>query len=182
MNTDPEDKGQANDSTSQQVVQPNDGGPNTRSVEASVHPEPSEARLQPSSIPPRRKRKYNKKRPLEPMDEAIAEYVAMPRTLRQFKSLDEIAKHFNVCRMTVHRHRMEIHVLERIDWLQRNNKLAGDQIARSNWTQIVISQVKAARKGNVVAARLCREIAWPKDPTEKPTEDPAAQLLQLINS
>src|SRR5215472_17370312 len=101
MNMNPEDKNQAYDSSCQEVVQSNDGGPNAPSAEASLQPQPSEAPLQPSGVPPTRKRKYNKKRPLEPMDEAIAEYIVMPRAVRQFKSLGDIAKHFNVCRMTV---------------------------------------------------------------------------------
>ena len=52
----------------------------------------------------KRKRKQDKTKPLDlPEDEAIAQYLATPKSIREFKSMTDLAMHFNISRMTVHR-------------------------------------------------------------------------------
>jgi len=116
--------------------------------------------------PPRKyKRKFNKKKPLDsPVDEAIAEYLTTPKSIRQFKSFNELATHFNVCRMTVYRRTKDLEVLQRIEWLLTQHKFAGDLIARRHWGRIMAGQVKAAIGGDTKAAQFCKEVAWPEQP------------------
>jgi hypothetical protein len=97
------------------------------------------------------------------MDEAIAEYLATPKSIRQFKSFGELADHFNISRMTVYRHSKDLMVLRRTEWLVRHYKLSGDLVARRNWDRIVAGQVKAAIAGNTKAAQFCKERAWPEE-------------------
>ena len=74
MNIDPEDKADAIEAGSEPQTSPN-----------------------PPDPPRKRKRKFNKKKPLDsPVDEAIAEYLATPKSIRQFKSFSELAEHFNI--------------------------------------------------------------------------------------
>jgi len=112
----------------------------------------------------KRKRKFNKTRPLDPpSDEAIAEYLATPKSIREFKSFSELAKHFDISRMTVYRRSKDSSVLQRVEWLLMQHKLAGDLVARLNWGRIVAGQVKAAIAGDTKAAQFCKERAWPVD-------------------
>ena len=117
--------------------------------------------------PPRmRKREFDRTSPLDlPEDEAIAQYLATPKSIREFKSFSELAKHFNISRMTVYRRSKDSNILQRVEWLLTQHKLAGDLIARLNWGRIVAGQVKAAVSGDTKAAQFCKDCAWPeKDP------------------
>jgi hypothetical protein len=111
-----------------------------------------------------RKRQSGGREPLDPSeDEAIAQYLATPKSLREFKSFSELAKRFNLSRMTVYRRSKDPRILERAALLLQPYKRAGDNIARLNWPQIVASQVKAAVAGDTRAAQFCKEQAWPED-------------------
>jgi len=98
-----------------------------------------------------------------PEDEAIAEYLTTPKSIRQFKSFIELAKHFNISRMTVYRRSKDSSVLQRAEWLLSQHKLAGLVAVRRNWARIVAGQVKAAIAGDTKAAKFCKECAWPED-------------------
>jgi hypothetical protein len=112
---------------------------------------------------PKRKRKFDKTKPLDsPEDEAIAQYLATPKSIREFKSFSELAMHFNISRMTVYRRSKDSSILERVEWLLTHHKLAGDLIARLNWDRIVAGQVRAAVAGDTKAAIFCKERAWPE--------------------
>jgi DeoR/GlpR family transcriptional regulator of sugar metabolism len=127
----------------------------------------NEAGIEPETTPDPPKRKFNRTKPLDaPEDEAIAQYLATPKSIRQFKSFSELAEHFNISRMTVYRRSKDLRVLKRVESLIRLYKLAGDLVARRNWPRIVAGQVKAAVSGNTKAAQFCKEQAWPE-------EDPA---------
>ena len=97
-----------------------------------------------------------------PEDEAIAQYLSTPKSIREFKSFSELARHFNISRMTAYRRSKDRSILLRVQWLLLSHQLAGDQIARLNWGRIVAGQVKAAVAGDTKAAIFCQERAWPE--------------------
>jgi hypothetical protein len=116
-------------------------------------------------LPPLRKLKNNPAQPFNsPIDEAIALHLATPRPFREFKSIRDLVEHFNISRMTFYRRSKEPAILQRVDWLVSQNRLAGDMIARQNWERIMRAQVRAAAAGDTRAARFCMEQAWPKIP------------------
>src|SRR5579864_446012 len=85
---------------------------------------------------PRRPRdeKYDGHKPLEyPGHEALAEYLATPKSLREYKSDRDLAEHFQVTRMTVHRAKKDVDVIKRANWLSMRNKLAGHLIVRREY-------------------------------------------------
>jgi hypothetical protein len=113
----------------------------------------------------KRKRKFDKSKPLDsPEDEAIAQYLATPKSVRDFKSRTDLARHFNISRMTVHRRTKELSVLQRVEWLLQHHMLAGDLIPRLHWERIMAGQVRAAAAGDTKAAQFCKERAWPEEP------------------
>lgn len=119
------------------------------------------------SIQGQDEREFDPKEPLDsPEDEAIAQYLSMPKSIREFKSFSELAEHFNISRMTAYRRSKDWSVLRRVECLLMRHKLAGDLIARLSWGRIVAGQVKAAIAGDTKAAQFCKERAWPeyKDP------------------
>lgn len=114
--------------------------------------------------PRRRKRKYNPARPLDcPEEEAIAQHLAAPKSIREFKSFVELAELFNISRMTVYRRSKDLSILQRVECLPMYHELAGDPIARRSRGRIVAGQVKAAIAGDTKAAQFCKERAWPAD-------------------
>jgi hypothetical protein len=107
---------------------------------------------------------YDPTKPLDsPEDEAIAQYLSTPKSIREFKSFSELATHFNISRMTAYRRSKDPSILQRVEWLLTHHKHAGDLIARLSWARIVAGQVKAAVAGNTKAAQFCKERAWPED-------------------
>lgn len=142
-----------------------------REPEASTGRQDVSAENLHSAVPnPKRKRKPkpNPKRPLDrPEDEAIAQYMSAPKSFRDFKSLTELALQFKISRMTVYRRSKDSDVLDRISWLSRNHRLAGNLLVQANWDRIVEGQVKAAVAGNTKAAQFCIHVAWAEDPMLK---------------
>jgi hypothetical protein len=87
-----------------------------------------QATLNPPDPPRERSRKSAKKNPLDsPEDEAIAQFLASPKSLREFKSVRELAAHFNISRMTVYRRSKDPRILARAEWLLKHHKRAGDR-------------------------------------------------------
>ena len=122
----------------------------------------------------KRRRKFNRKKALDPPeDEAIAQFLATPKSIREFKSLTDLAKHLNISRMTLYRRTKDPIILQRAEWLVTHHMLAGDLIARLHWERIMAGQVKAAVAGDTKAAQFCRERAWPEDP---PLIDPFGRV------
>src|SRR5580692_8346882 len=118
--------------------------------------------------PKARQRKFDPREPLDrPEDEAIAQYLSAPRSIREFKSLSDLGLRFKISRMTVYRRSKQLEVLERTQWLLRNYKLAGDLVAKLNWERIVKGQVRAAVTGDTRAAEFCKAVAWAEAPALK---------------
>jgi hypothetical protein len=135
--------------------------------EAEINDSMSQTTINPPDPSTKRRRRFDKTKPLNsPEDEAIAQYLATPKSIREFKSFSELATHFNISRMTVYRRSKDSSILERVEWLLAHHKLAGDLIARLNWGRIVAGQVRAAVAGDTKAAIFCKERAWPE--TESP--------------
>jgi hypothetical protein len=126
----------------------------------------NEATPQAASNPPDLPRKQKRKQDItktfdSPEDEAIAQYLTTPKSIREFKSLTDLAKHFGICRMTVYRRTKDPIILQRAEWLLTHHMVAGDLIARLHWERIMAGQVKAAAAGDTKAAQFCKERAWP---------------------
>jgi hypothetical protein len=114
--------------------------------------------------PRKRRENYKEWDPLDfPSHEALAHFLATPKMEREFKMLTALAKHFEISRMTIHRWKKDSDVLRRAEWLARENKLAGDFVARREWQCIVEAQVAAAKRGNTAAAKFLECRAWPED-------------------
>lgn len=94
-----------------------------------------------------------------PFDEAIAQYLSLPRPIREFQSFDDLAKHFGVSRMTVYRRSRNHIMLKRVCWLLESNRAAGMVFVRQNWIRIVRGQVHGAIRGDAKALQFCREEA-----------------------
>jgi hypothetical protein len=125
--------------------------------------------LIPADLPQKRKRKSDKKKPLDPIeDEAIAQYLASPKSIREFKSFSELAARFKISRMTVYGRSKDPRILARAEWLLEHHKRAGDLIARLSWPRIMAGQVKAAAAGDTKAAQFCKAQAWPEAKDESP--------------
>jgi hypothetical protein len=85
-----------NITTSSQKVSQMNVDPEDKSdpLEASFEPQTTP---NPPDPPRKRKRKFDQTEPLDsPVDEAIAEYLATPKSIRQFKSFSELAEYFSV--------------------------------------------------------------------------------------
>ena len=96
----------------------------------------------------------------DPACEAVAQFFAAPRRLRQFKSVGALAEKFGLSRMTVYRRAEDGDVVLRIRWLLRKSMLSGDLIACREWPGIVGAQVNAALGGDTRAAAFCLNRAW----------------------
>ena len=131
--------------------------------EVQINDSMSQTTTNPPDPSTKRRRRFDKTKPLNsPEDEAIAQYLATPKSIREFKSFSELATHFNISRMTAYRRSKDSSILERVEWLLTHHKLAGDLIARLNWGRIVAGQVRAAVGGDTKAAIFCKERAWPE--------------------
>jgi hypothetical protein len=113
----------------------------------------------------KRKRNYDGSKPLGwPELEAVAQFLATPKPIREFKTFVDLAKHFNVSRMTIYRWSRHVDVLTRAEYLLAQNQLKGDLVARLYWDRIVMGQVRAAINGDTRAAKFCENRAWPESP------------------
>jgi hypothetical protein len=110
--------------------------------------------------------------------EALAQFLATPKPMREFKSTAALAEHHGVTRMTVSRWQHDPLVLRRAEWLSNRNKLAGVLIARSNYPRMVEALVRKAITGDTPAARVLHEIAWTED---TPADDtPKEVALRVV--
>lgn len=115
---------------------------------------------------PRKKRweNYDGHQPLEyPGHEAVAQYLASPRMLREFKSDRHLAKHFRVSRMTICRWKHDPDVIQRAHFLSEINQKVGDLLARQEWPRIMQMAVKNALEGDLQSIRFCESRAFPKE-------------------
>jgi hypothetical protein len=115
---------------------------------------------------PRRPRgeKCDGHEPLEyPGHEAVAQYLAAPKSLREFKSDSDLAKHFHVSRMTICRWRHDPDVIQRAHFLSGFNEMAGDLLARQEWPRIMQKVVQKAINGDLQSIKFCESRAWPNE-------------------
>jgi hypothetical protein len=115
---------------------------------------------------PRQKRRprHNGREPLDyPGHEALAQFLAAPKSDREFKSLTALANHFNVTRNTAHRWKRDIDVMQRAHWLSTRNQMAGDLVARREWPEIMERAAQLAKSGDVPAMKFCESRAWTKE-------------------
>jgi len=116
---------------------------------------------------PRRQRSetYDGSSPLEyPGHEAVAQYLAAPKSLRELKSDTDVADYFQVTRMTIFRWKRDPDVIRRAHWLTRFNEMVGDIAARREWAEIVKKVIDNALNGDLQAVKFCELRAWSKDP------------------
>jgi hypothetical protein len=162
MNIDPEDANEVVDSTgSTEGIHADDLVAQTTS--------------NPPDAPRNRKRKVDKREALDASDEAIADFLSTPRSVRELKSFTKLAEHLGVSRMTVYRRSKNPMVLQRVQSLLRHHELAGDLVAKLNWPRIMQGLVKAAAAGDVRAAQFCLDRAWPE-------HNPLSDILNKINN
>ena len=112
---------------------------------------------------PRKKRreKHDCSEALEyPGREALAQFLATPRSLREFGSYNDLAKHFEVTRMTIFRWKQDTDVIERAVWLCKCNQMIGDLFACQAWPRIMQKVVEMAIQGNMDAIKFCPSRAW----------------------
>jgi hypothetical protein len=112
--------------------------------------------------------------------ETVAQYLVAPNPLREFKSDNDLAKHFDVTRMTINRWKHHPDVSKRVYWLSSRNRLAGELLARIYWPQIVQKLVERAMKGDTQAIKRCEEIAWRKEKQEEKSEISPWSLDEVI--
>jgi hypothetical protein len=146
---------------------------NDVSSEAQNHEETVEALNAPSEkiqygapSGPRQKHrdKYDGREPLiYPGHEAVAQFLAAPTSLRDFKSLTALAAHFNVTRVTVYRWKHDVNVLRRAYWLSMRNKIAGDLLARQAWLPIMKKGIEMAKNGDFRAIKFIESQAWTQE-------------------
>jgi hypothetical protein len=92
---------------------------------------------------------HNCREPLElAAHEAVAHFLAAPKSQREFKSFIALAQHFNVTRMTAYRWTQDTDVLWRADWLSLQDKVAGDLNARREWSAIMEKSVRVQGSGS----------------------------------
>jgi hypothetical protein len=127
--------------------------------------------------------KYNGHTAIEwPGLEAVAQYLAAPICLREFKSDNDLAKHFHVTRMTVYRWKQDPDVIQRVHWLSNRYRLAGDLQARINWRRIVQKAIQRAMKGDMQAIKFCEEIAWRQEKQSEKAQISPYSLEEVLAS
>src|ERR1700682_2441833 len=99
-----------------------------------------------------------------PGREALAQFLAAPRSLREFKSYSALANYFHMSRMTIYRWTLEVEVMQRAYFLSMRNEIVGDLEARRAWPEIMRKQVANAKGGDLDAARFCESHAWRPNP------------------
>jgi hypothetical protein len=126
-------------------------------IEASSAPSEKIVPGAPSGRRQKRRDRYDGREPLPYAGhESVAQFLAAPASLRKFKSLTALAAHFEVTRMTVHRWKQDIDVMQRAYWLSMRNKIAGDLLARQASLRIMKKVIEMAVNGHFRAI----EFVW----------------------
>jgi hypothetical protein len=119
--------------------------------------------IRPAAPPTKRRRNYDGSKPLNnPGHEAVAQFLAVPKQFRRFRTITALAMQFNVARMTVYRWAQDFDVVRRAEWLSVQNQVLGDFIACREWPSVVRAQVAAALAGDTRAAIFLQNRAWPE--------------------
>jgi hypothetical protein len=109
-------------------------------------------------------RNYDGREPLDdPGREAVAQFLAVPTSMREFSSIVALAEKFAVTRTTVYRWMRERNVLRRADWLSLGNKSVAQLSIRQELPAITEKMAEKAKSGDIQAAKFCSDFAFPKD-------------------
>ena len=157
--------------------------PDSNQPQSSMEPaaQSGMARVSPPAGPRQNRGTADRREPLEFLGhETVAQFMATPKSLRQFKSITALAKHFNITRKTVYCWMKDIDVLRRVDWLSLQNKAAGDRAPRREWLDIMESLVERAKSGDIQAARFCADRAWPEDQQAKKSKLSPESLEEVL--
>jgi hypothetical protein len=124
---------------------------------------------------------YDGRTPIKwPGHEAVAQYLAAPKSRREFKSDSDLAKHFQVDRMTIHRWKNAPDVIKRAHWLSMQNKMVGDTIARREYVSIIEKAVELAKNGNIPAMKFCAERAFPEDYRTEKSRISSSSIAEVL--
>ena len=124
-----------------------------------------------------RRENYHGREPLEFLGhEAAAWFLAVPKNLREIKSIAALAKHFSVTRKTVHYWMKDIDVLKRAEWLSETNKIIGKLVVRRACGELSEKLVEMGMGGDIAAIKMCMDIALRED---KQTEKSRLSSLSL---
>jgi hypothetical protein len=131
-------------------------------------PQDIKARIGAPDAPRKRKENYDGHEPLEhPGHEAAAWFIAVPKELRDFKSVAAFAEHFSITRKTAHLWMRDFDVQKRTEWLLSVNKISGNLAILRAFPQIMKKLVGLAMRGSIPAIKLCADIALREDKEQR---------------
>ena len=141
--------------------------PDTNQPQNSMEPDAQFGRTR-SGAPdgPRQKRSkmQDRSEPLEfPGHETVAQFMATPKSLREFESVTALAKHFNITTKTIYCWMKDDNVMRRAEWLSMRNKRHGDLSIRCRYEEILEKLTEKALTGDIAAIKLYIETAFPED-------------------
>lgn len=130
---------------------------------------------------PKGSENYDGHTPLEwPGHEAMAQQLAVPKSQRGFKSDKDMAKYFQVDRVTLGRWKKNINVIKRAHWLAMQNKIEGELVARREFVPIAEKAVEMAKEGNIKAMEFCVDLAFPEDKQAKKSGISSSSLAEVL--
>jgi transposase len=132
---------------------------------------------------PRQKRSkmQDRSEPLEyPGHETVAQFMATPKSLREFESVTAIAKHFNITTKTIYCWMKDDDVMRRAEWLSMRNKRHGDLSIRCRYEEILEKLIEKALTGDIAAMKLCFETAFPEDQQAKKSKLSDSSLEEVL--
>ena len=113
----------------------------------------------------------DRRKPLElPGHEAVAQFLATQKSLREFKTVTALAKHFNITTKTIYCWMKDDNVMRRADWLSMHNILIDNVAIRCEYPLIAAKMVAMALAGNIPAMKLCADIVREEDQRAKKSE------------
>ena len=144
--------------------------PDSNQPQSSMEPaaQSGMARVSPPAGPRQNRGTADRREPLEFLGhETVAQFMATPKSLREFESVTALAKHFNVTTKTIYCWMKDDDVMRRAEWLSMRNKRHGDLSIRCRYEEIIEKLIEMASTGNVAAIKLCLDIAFPVDQQAK---------------
>ena len=144
--------------------------PDSNQPQSSMEPDTQSgmARVGAPDGPRQNRGTADRREPLEFLGhETVAQFMATPKSLREFESVTALAKHFNVTTKTIYCWMKDDDVMRRAEWLSMRNKRHGDLSIRCRYEEIIEKLIEMASTGNVAAIKLCLDIAFPVDQQAK---------------
>ncbi len=157
--------------------------PDSNQPQSSMEPDPQSgmARVGAPDGPRQNRGKADRREPLEFLGhETVAQFMATPKSLREFESVTALAKHFNVTTKTIYCWMKDDDVMRRAEWLSMRNKRHGDLSIRCRYEEIIEKLIEMASTGNVAAIKLCLDIAFPVDQQAKKSKLSDSSLEEVL--